>query len=150
MDNSFLEYLKTAVEIMYKVEDEQDFLKSLDSSIGLIEFELEKLQTAKYNPDKYGYTYNDEQFDVVIAHHQHMLERKRLMILEFKSKSKTFSRLLCEKLMVNAVSHREIIEEMMESDLINENIYNDESKKLMNHYNRVKEIKEMYDLIYDL
>jgi len=121
-------------------QEHQDMMNTTVDCIARLEVELEQLQTARYNPDRYGYPFTtDEQFDIVIANYQHQLERSRLTMLEFKSKSKAFSRRLCERLMTNAISHRDIIEEMMEMNLINENVYNEESKKLMTHYNLVKE-----------
>jgi hypothetical protein len=120
-------------------QEHRDMHNSVISTIERLEREIDVFQTARYNPDDYGYSFTDEQFDIIIANHQHQLERNRLTNLAFNSKSNAFSRRICERLMRNAVSHRELIEEMMELSLINENVYNDESKKLMNHYNRVKE-----------
>lgn len=138
MDNNILnESIDKAYEELF--QEHQDIYNKVLCEIRYLELELERLQSARYNPENYAYPYTDEQFDVLIAHYQHVLERNRIINLQFKSKSKTFTRKLCVELMTNAITHRDIIEQMMETSIINENVYNEESKKLMNHYNRVKE-----------
>ena len=138
MNNNILnESIDKAVEEL--AQEHQDIYNKVLCEIKFLELELERLQSARYNPENYAYDYTDEQFDVLIAHYQHTLERSRIIHLQFKSKSKAFTRKLCERLLTNAISHRDIVEQMMETSIINENIYNKESKELMNHYNRVKE-----------
>jgi|688.fasta_scaffold223168_2 hypothetical protein len=144
MNNDILrDYLITLVNGLEQEEEEQ--INSIKSCIARLEVGLESLQTARYDRSRYGFPYTtDEQFDVMIAHYQHELERSRINLLEYSSKSLVFSKRLCERLMANAISHRTVIEEMMEMSLINENEYNEQSKKLMNHYNNLKEIIDMY------
>lgn len=120
-------------------QEHRDMIEELESYIQSSELQIEQLQTARYNPEKYGYPYTDEQFDVVISHYQYQLERNRLTKLMFNSKSDAFTGRICQRLLTNAISHREIVEEMMELRIINENVYNEESKKLMNHHNHIKE-----------
>jgi hypothetical protein len=146
-DEYKIEALKSCLE---RLDDEdEDKINTLKSCIARLEVQIESLQTAKYNPDKYGFPYTtDEQFDIMISHYQHDLERSRITLLEYSSKSLIFSKRLCERLMENAISHRDVIEEMMEMSLINENEYNVQSKKLMNHYNSLKEIIAMYKMVH--
>ena len=133
--------LKECIDnVLEELEQEhRDMYKSLISTITRLERELEQFQTARYNPDDYGYSFDDDQFDIIITNHQLQLERNRLTKLMFNSKSDAFTGRICQRLLTNAISHREIVEEMMELRIINENVYNEESKKLMNHHNHIKE-----------
>ena len=137
MNNNLNESIDKAYEEL--VQEHKDIYNQVLCEIKYLKLELERLQTAKWNPENYTYPYTDEQYDVVITHYQHTLERNKLIRLEFESKSKALSRRLCERLMTNAITHRDIMKEMMQMNIINKNVYNDESKKLMDHYNRMKE-----------
>jgi hypothetical protein len=135
--NILNECINNALE---EVEQEhRDMYNAIISTIARLEVELEVFQTARYNPDDYGFSFDVDQFDIIITNHQLQLERNRLTKLMFKSRSNAFLKLLCQRISTNVERHREIVEEMMELGLINENVYNEQSKNLMNHYNHIKE-----------